>query len=1204
MMGYEAPRPSSEDYDDREPLPAGSEIISTSGLHYKIKDEPVGFGGSALIYRVSRAGSLRNFIIKECYPLSKDFKFSRDAQKGIVRPNSSEIEAKQYFDIVKDNMNRENTIGQLIANQTGRTVSTWENLEVEKIIIDGRDFDAKGSHFIVLEEATGSEKRGWFLEDLLCECAKPARDDAPLRTAGLPAPQVAASIMEELLKALRDIHRAGYIHGDINDSNFFLMGCDPQNGDIGVGQLLDFGNAFKLEADGKTSPIENVFSTSGYWSPEILKSKGALRLTAATDVYSAGCLMLYLLKGMRYKKVYGKNLAKNFSVSSFVSVKKIMQCGYRREAAILFNKILTKALAYNPGERYRDAGEMLKEIIFLKKVIAPPKFNLSVNLSRSPYFVKGSRDKELARLQSDLENGTHPLWIWGIGGIGKTELAMEFARKQIERGRSACLVTFHKSIKETVMGMNFSGWRFEFEGHGEASDLEYRARLDLLRENYKDALLIVDNFDSEKETIGELQQESAYKELINLDMKILFTTRSRPNDIAPELEPLNEEDSLLLFKSIAKISAQDEGIVRKMIREVDCHPMTVELLAHTLNESWGTLTARDLLVSLQSENLNSSNLPEVKHRKAVNEREAKIYGHLRTLFKLFNSDDSYREILCHTTLLPADGFEASEFILSEDFAKKKQIKQLEGRGWIRRRAEDNSLWIHPLIRSVFKNELKPTNADCEQFLSNLWQRLDDRYPQEKKLFQQAAKLFENATKILGDKTGDHYFHAGFCHLIGDNFFVALTMEEKAISLREAAQNKDALLLARNYNDAGVAACYVQDYAKGMRFFDKAIQILELTAPDDPNTANILTNIANACLFLGDYDKATVLGERAVKIFEKTPPKNRHEQAQTYSTFGNILIWTKRLEEAKENFLTAVEILRTITPEGSIELARAYLDLGHLYALTEEPAPGITYLLEALNMQEKLLPKNHRDKMIVCELLNELYVKDGKPEVGKKFLDRARKAMKENLEYELKETLTIALDAIELRGDKMSPEEFIVHYRGAANSYRLLDELEQAEKFLSAALDKIDATVSPTEEALTYAEASKFCEAQKNFEKAVVYSKKALSIEQRETSNDFGKLSTDFMNLAELCCKAQKFEEALTYFDNAIQFQLKCSYPDFDFVKRVKKSVGMALLDLKRYDEAREVFEKVLAEWSVFLPAVHPTIKELKDLIATLPKSES
>ena len=101
---------------------------------------------------------------------------------------------------------------------------------------------------------------------------------------------------------------------------------DPQNADIGVGQLLDFGNAFKIEPDGKTLPIENIFSTSGYWSPEILSSKGGLRFTRATDIYSAGCLMLYLLKGMRYKKVYGKNLAKNFSVATFVPLNVQCKC--------------------------------------------------------------------------------------------------------------------------------------------------------------------------------------------------------------------------------------------------------------------------------------------------------------------------------------------------------------------------------------------------------------------------------------------------------------------------------------------------------------------------------------------------------------------------------------------------------------------------------------------------------------------------------------------------------------------------------------------------------------------------------------------------------------------------------------------------------------------------------------------------------------
>ena len=106
-------------------------------------------------------------------------------------------------------------------------------MNVDKVIIDEKIFDAADSLFIVMERVTDREKsRGIFLTDLLDECSKVSSDDAPLRTGGCPSPHVATKIVEQLLKSLRDVHAAG-----INDSNFFLMGHDFRNGDIGVGQL-------------------------------------------------------------------------------------------------------------------------------------------------------------------------------------------------------------------------------------------------------------------------------------------------------------------------------------------------------------------------------------------------------------------------------------------------------------------------------------------------------------------------------------------------------------------------------------------------------------------------------------------------------------------------------------------------------------------------------------------------------------------------------------------------------------------------------------------------------------------------------------------------------------------------------------------------------------------------------------------------------
>ena len=1185
--------PSPRDDDQRIPLPPGTLIKDKCGIIYKIKNTEVKAGGSALLYQVEREGSLRNFVLKECYPRSKDFNFVR--KNGVVY--SEDEQGESELDIVKKNMRRENEIGQLIANKTGRTVAPWETLTAEQIVIEGKVFPATDSCFIVMEQAMDGETRGLFLNDLLAECALPVEESAPLRTGGVPAPFVAARIIEELLKSLRDVHFSGYIHGDINDVNFFLMGAVLENADIGVGQLLDFGNSFRLESDGKTAPIKNVFSTYGFGSPEIFANTGEIRLSPATDIFSVGALMLYLLKGMRYKNVCGKNLVKNFSVEIFLPVKKLLKYGYRREAAVLFRKILAKALSFKPEDRYQDAAQMLKDVVFLRKLIAPPKFSLSVNLSRSPNFVNGSRNAELAALQQNLDDGAHPLWIWGLGGQGKTELAMEFARKQIEQGRAAYLVTFRGSLKETIMSMDFSGWSFEFDGKGDAADKEYRARLDLLKENYRDALLIVDNFDDAESSLAELQLEPAYKDLLGLNMKILFTTRSRPNDSVAELAPLSEENSLTLFKSIAKVSLDEEKIVRKLIREVDYHPMTIEILARTLNESWGTLSTKNLLARLRSENINSQTLPEVKHMKALNEREAKLYGHLRTLFNLFRLED-YRDILCDLTLLPIEGFDAAEFLLSESSSKKKRLKRLEGNGWARRRAEDNLLRIHPLIRSVFKNELKPTNVDCKDFLSKLWSRLDDRYPPDKKLFRSAAEFFERAAKDFGDVTGEHNFHAGYCCIIGEKFVQAALFEDAAVKLREKFLDKNDLQLARTYNDAGTAAFFLQDYDKGMDYLAKALKVLETNAPDDPNAANIFANAGNAHMMLGDYEKGVELTGRAVEIFSRVPPKNPHERANAYRVFGMALMWCKRYDEAMENFFAAEKIFHELAPEGSVDLALICMDIGEVYSVKNEPETALNYLLKALALQEKFLPKNHNDKMFSYHLLGETYRLAGNEVESKKFFDMEADALRAKNEQSSRDLLKTTLDFIDMHADKMSSDELISRYRTVADSYCKLGELDNSEKYIALALEKIS-YAAPLEVALTYFSAADIHAAKKNLPEALEFARKSAAVVENSSPNNFGFLSTNYLHLANLYNSAGNFEEALDFFKRAEKFQLKCVHPDFDMIRWIHHSCGTALKNLKRFDEAEKTFENLLAEWSAIVYDSHPTIRAIQALIAEI-----
>ena len=708
--------------------------------------------------------------------------------------------------------------------------------------------------------------------------------------------------------------------------------------------------------------------------------------------------------------------------------------------------------------------------------------------------------------------------------------------------------------------------------------------------------MIIDNFDSAEKNISELQSEPEYKDILSLGMKILFTTRSRPNDSTPELNPLSEENAFLLFKSIVKFSDNEKNIIFKLIREVEYHPMTVEILARTLKTAWGTLTAKELLLRLRNERLDFEKFPQVKHQQGMTEREAKIYGHLRTLFNLIYLDEDYRDILCDLTLLPVEGFDAAEFILSESGSKKKQLKQLEIRGWIRRKEEDNTLWIHPLVRNVFKNEIKPSNEDCKDFLSKLWTRLDDRYPPDRKLFLQAGEIYERAVKDLGDFSGEQNFRAGYCYIIGENFVKAFMHDKEAVRIFEKNEKQNDVQIARIYNDTGVAAFFLKDYDTGIEYLQKALKVLEINSPEDYNAANIFSNIGNAFMMLGDYEKAVELTGRAVKIFEKNPPKNKHEQANAHRTFAMALMWVKRYDEAMKNFFAAVKILEKLTPEGSADIALLYSSIGELYAVEGDKDLALSYLLKSLSLQDIFLSKNHPDKIVSYDLISKVYKMSGNESESKKFHDMATCAIKENKEQSTKKLLNTTLEFLEMHAETLSESQLIRRYQDIADCYRKLEDFENAQKFIETAIKKISPVTDPFDSSQTYSTAADIYFDIKNFEKALSYAQKSLEIVKNSMPEDYSSLSANYMHVGNLFYYVGKLEDTIKNYQLAEQFELKCPHPDSDMIQLLQMRIGTVLTELERFDEAEKIFTELLNQYLRLYPENHPKVEEIKSLV--------
>ncbi|MFC7897859.1 protein kinase [Streptomyces sp. NPDC057381] len=146
-----------------------------------------------------------------------------------------------------------------------RLVRMYETLVVDDPARPGLD----GATVLVLEKAEGS------LSALL---------------SAAPRPAGAAALVAGICEGLAQLHRAGWVHGDLKPANVLLM----KDGSV---RLADFNMAAELEGTHAYTP---AFSTPDYTPPELLWSEigeRGRRIRPSADVWAFGVLAHLVLTG-------------------------------------------------------------------------------------------------------------------------------------------------------------------------------------------------------------------------------------------------------------------------------------------------------------------------------------------------------------------------------------------------------------------------------------------------------------------------------------------------------------------------------------------------------------------------------------------------------------------------------------------------------------------------------------------------------------------------------------------------------------------------------------------------------------------------------------------------------------------------------------------------------------------------------------------
>lgn len=184
-----------------------------------------------------------------------------------------------------------------------------------------------------------------------------------LLTDGDPVPiEEAIEIVSGVLDALEYSHHQGLVHRDIKPGNVMLT----TDGKI---KVMDFGIARAMEDSAATmTQTDAVVGTAQYLSPE--QARGA-QVDARSDLYSTGCVLFELLTGQ--PPFRGDSAV----AVAFQHVSQLppTPSSITPDVPEALDRVVLKALAKDPAERYADAAHMRSDLLASMRgaqVAAPP----------------------------------------------------------------------------------------------------------------------------------------------------------------------------------------------------------------------------------------------------------------------------------------------------------------------------------------------------------------------------------------------------------------------------------------------------------------------------------------------------------------------------------------------------------------------------------------------------------------------------------------------------------------------------------------------------------------------------------------------------------------------------------------------------------------------------------------------------------------
>lgn len=539
-------------------------------------------------------------------------------------------------------------------------------------------------------------------------------------------------------------------------------------------------------------------------------------------------------------------------------------------------------------------------------------------LSNIPTFQETfiGRVNDLQKLQAALKGDNTVVLMNGMGGIGKTTLAMHLIQEGRQEYDHIAWIEQVGDFTTSVLSTSLLLKNLSIENlSGDPQNDVLRVFHELSNISGR-CLLVLDNADE-----GLLP----YKRFLAAHWQVLITSRHElgfPNTIY--LGFLTEAEALELFFEHYR-REQNNELAMDIIIAVDLHTLTVEILAKTAQRQ--RIGLEELKNLLAEKGLDFGKDSSITTAHSKEEKIKKVFGYLQKVFAISEADFTENEIwlLKQFVALPPvfHKYELLESLLVEDGDKDKLIDALAGlkeKGWLIFGEEEDVYKMHIVVQELMLNEL---TIVFDQYIrlvkiiaNELWIEqetgnvLDNRnwvsygthlssifWDQEAKelislydnlrfIFQEfglydiAVEFGEKALKISKDNFEDNYSDRIAClHNLANVYIkqkkihLAVSTYETAFDQAEKVFEKKHPTLIAIKSGLGIAYRNLYDALKDNNILIKARKhseealslAVKVYGENSIITAKFKSNLALIYVVLGDLDGAFKLQSNAIEV---------------------------------------------------------------------------------------------------------------------------------------------------------------------------------------------------------------------------------------------------------------------------------------------------------------------------------------------------